>query len=467
MSTTECALSHPKMTPSSLLSESAWSYSHRSEILQLYRLFFQYTNIDADALLDGTTYPAWWWLCPNTECIKVIKENMLTNWTDLPWQARFDLAMEQARWYHTEREQDSKGLKFFEILGRSVLDRAVALSEDHLGNSAMHLTAQLICLSNPKQVFWRNLTVELVQAGTNLHHANHSMMTPLMVVLEQCLWEIHVGGGSSCAMLQLWARLLHSAGVELAAYGSTETVLWAQLLANYGLETGDGDLRQILWSFGECPEDWRVWKKAKSMKIWTAEMNKTRLPGQWPYREEPWPSSIWWPPEEEDNLPAPFRWVQKRCANLPISEQADHLWSEWALDHTWSRASMLNDVQDDSGPLSMLLTKYSHKGNRPRSSSMKVLRHLGIGPFKLCYFPKQSWLPQFHMCLTTGTFRMGEFSKLRECAKEDHSTNTDYFWNSVNGINAQMRRFRLRYKTRAELDALPYSAYQERLPYTG
>jgi hypothetical protein len=221
---------------------------------------------------------------------------------------------------------------------------------------------------------YQRLVLELIRKGARPHAIRevkasiHSPMYPSLVCEDpfvSFLSGLHVGGRAFdqknlASAVHLWGQTITESGYSLHDYAETENLY----LANLRHVCRCASFRRYIPVSAAVDEDSILQIRLVSVKyfaIWRAY--PTEIPGAWPVQSD-LPGIITWEPTEEDNIDG-FRWVRVQCLELEsaprfagLAEEADVAYLFRKELHE-ARAKWFNGVQDDHGPIAMMMARAS------------------------------------------------------------------------------------------------------------
>ncbi|KAK4494082.1 hypothetical protein PRZ48_014380 [Zasmidium cellare] len=234
------------------LSHYAWTSRFAGDRLNdsgsvdMYRLLIDHMDLTEDTFLQGQ----WWEWSRNLECMKLAQNAMLTPYMDLPWQTRFEHAMELAI-----SEGHFTAEMFLQSLAGDPFEHRLATSKTATGLTVSHALAMAAGSRTLAQLeigSWVDLARGYIASDDGLHVCQR---TPC-----------------ETTRLRTWIHLLKSVGVDLTLYGQKEANSWQKTIDNRG-HGGVYAHEQVVekWSFGPEPEHWSlIFRKVSYAQVYVA-----------------------------------------------------------------------------------------------------------------------------------------------------------------------------------------------------
>lgn len=415
--------------------------SDHQDSVEMYRLLLNQPGWDLSPLITGRDSGgmrntcAWWWACPDSACVRLIRDEFSFDFIALSWETQFHLAMGN----FGPRGNNMPAL-FLSMLGHNTVSSQIAQSYDGYGRTVLHMVASQLewtCLTLSPS--WTEFVRQLLLCGADVHHQDNAGYTPFAYLLHTAQLRIP-------ERVRAWANLLNTAGMDLTIYGRREKTMWSALTP---LETVKSRYIINAWNYGACAHDWTV-EFLRTIPIFEIK----HLPGTWTGDLVYSTDTICWSPEKEDEPTAPGHWSKVRDVVLYSRSSTNELLSSEEYD---GHGRELDDVQDDCGAIVRLIQNSSRSCSRLRSCSQP--------PKSVSRIIDRSrpWLPRCHRCLYDGRvkFPVGDYwnPSNRRCAKGLHDEYSHNIEDYQKRIRQQMRRFQTRFLNLDELRALPYTAY--------
>ncbi|KAL4802531.1 hypothetical protein BDV18DRAFT_166865 [Aspergillus unguis] len=230
-------------------------------IIELYRLFFK-TVDEADDLLEGLDRDERHWLlefCGPPEALTIIQESAALDYSALPLETRFKLAMAM-------RSGFKRPTVLQTAMGGHIPAEAYRLKLDD-GQTLLQKMAE-------------PLLADAIAARADACMISHfgSVRTPLLAFLEMYTWNwfaIRQMKYDFTFILQIWVREMKYAGLDLEDYGAREQNLYqlGYVDLDFDMYVGtlsyrplmdDGEyewlpFRVIGLGYGPEVEDWKLW----------------------------------------------------------------------------------------------------------------------------------------------------------------------------------------------------------------
>lgn len=400
-------------------------------------------GFDADILYADEAYCTWLACYPDVECLHSVLQNLYPDWSSVPIQRKFDMGM------YFPIMDASEALR---ILGLDASDRRLAiLRSTDSGKSMLYHIAECLTYSRKSDGIkhrqsWISLGAEILRNNTDALSVELDeyldkgvsifawlTMTPLLVCVGAWHWKIYYTKEDleeALEKVQLWAGMVHQAGIDLCQYGAREAKVWKSL-KRYK-EKGNGvpvlemvTVNQLL--FGPTPADWSLVVQARPLRFEILELQDP--PGSFP-RDQRIPTKVFWGlhDEEEDEgiwrkvavVTKPSKPMELESAITGILEEEKPFFIE-----------MVDDTQDDAGAISLLQLRADRAsrswGRRtlgPRSNSQPASLHRRNFRKHQFYTRHKSrtsrlWLAHYHRCLFGSKWRLDHNEPVRWCHDED------------------------------------------------
>jgi hypothetical protein len=421
------------------LSWVAYSNDPKNAV-DMYRLFLQAPSFDAD-LEDTERVYEWLRLCPDTQCLGLILENLHPRFFSLPVEARFDLAVRvglaDAHFRASDDGADIEQPSFLRCIGLRQSDQRLASLRSSSGTSVLHYIARLWYVEldrSPKDEVqgWLDLGQNVLKNGAdpsclarrrvnlglcdiNPHFSYRReegwQSTPLMDVLDMQYWGIPRDStywrGIMLKTIQIWAGMLQQAGLDLCDYGDKESQVWKSLgIENYSrIDQADYPLhyqaRVGKLIYGSTPTDWSL------MIRWPISISIFRLhppPGAFPKKHN-LPTTIIWPPTDEEKNEGPWEIAEERRLQTKHSDLRDVV-----VESKEPFEELVDGVQDDLGVIMLM----HYRASRPRGSASRSHsqprnmdhREVAYGEMRNSR-RRHDWLGTYHRCPFDSQWRLG------------------------------------------------------------
>lgn len=301
------------------------------------------------------------------------------------------------------------------LFGIDIFGKRMAELEDRKGRSALYIAAFHIayiiswssdCREGERLWHdWINFGVALVKNGANPHggkNRGHESLLSLYFDSPQYTtpWLDR--------FIHTWARLLHTAGVDLLKFGEAEITRWKG--TRESLQGHYWQHYQLL--YGQRPEDWGLEVKRGAL----VEVYKlSDLPGAFPQTD--WLSrTITWYPNEEEKREGQWR-LDRR---IHYCSSSDPEMDRHNLRQTdcYPIAEMVSAAQDDTSIVSVMVERERHGRSRwTRRRSHSQPRPARVAPYTIHSFG------YVHQCPLDGKYRLG-------CTPE--IVDVEYEWGRFN-----------------------------------
>lgn len=259
---------------------------------------------------------------------------------------------------HRHRTNDPIDLS--KIMGLDIFGRQIAKLRDRRGRSALHLVARTIHYVSTAQEAWADLWIEfgifLIRNGADPHEFGDGVWQSLLAGwFTLCNYR-----STMVRFIKLWARMLHTGGINLLEYGKAEVVHYRRNKRSFhqvGPTTYD-----LL--YGPHPDDWGLKVQERTLiELYTL----VDLPGAFP-QSSPVPRTINWYPSQEEKREGEWR-LEGRSYFCSSPGPAVEYCSAPENSYYDPVIEILKSTQDDTSMLSLVFERERHERARKRCHS--------------------------------------------------------------------------------------------------
>ena len=359
---------------------------------------------------------------PSRECLNVLFRSQALPFMSRAAEEKFALT-EQHRYLLVDSPDT-----FLAFVGMASTDEVLATMATRSGWTALHLIAVALGqaeVGSTREAQWLDFGCQLLKDGADpvaLHKENSDhgcsqgwkQLTPLLTYLAHCL-----SNGTSCTTrflkhLHIWADMLHTAGVDLMAYGVDEHQIWFEADNDLdhitNIETGM--LMPARLSYAPTAENWSMSvRKCTSFRVYCL----CRTPGEYPVKEVR-PTQILWSPRDAEIEEG--AWLESGTHILRSVPQDVKTLPEVTPE---AITELFDNSQDDSGIVAILAFRAAKQTPRSRRehscppSVSRIERPYGI------INRGRRWMPSYYLSPLDAKYRFthSDIGCLAQCYHPD------------------------------------------------
>ncbi|KAH6646067.1 hypothetical protein BKA67DRAFT_92594 [Truncatella angustata] len=366
----------------------------------------------------------WLWRCSDSRSLEHILQNRYEKFELWPLEKRFQLAL---------RFEILPVSAFLRCLGVSSLDARLVSLKDVYGTTILHHIARRVfayqtCrLVDEDKQNWFDFGVDMLKNGADpcciaeVDRAyrmvpesaqSYDSITPLLETLG-ISW-LHIEGSSSVLTQRLenWCKMIEHGGINLRDYAAMESQAWKMLRIKncatndpgtvlyggkrYSLLGLDTESGLFVDTFGNCS-----FKLVRQHTHVVCELGRT--PGAYIDNDNLPRTVNWWPNQDEKNegIWEVIAYITTASKAIDVREHLRQAKEPFTL--------LVDGIQDDSGPLSLMQYRASRQRSHMRRSNSQPpnLRRREIAQTALLQSVSHPWLDSYHLCPSESRWRFG------------------------------------------------------------
>lgn len=390
--------------------------SREEDQYEACQLFIQGYGVEVDVsprLATDRNIAEFWKSCSTARCVEVILRHQTHAFAAYTLTERMELACVEG----LHRPYDAS--VFLAKLGQRSFDRCLAGATTSRGTTILHVVARHLALTrrSDDQKSWYALGLEVLRNDADAtavgaadgRHFIGQRATPFLTLLVSALtfWQANNDLSRAVLAIQLWAKMMADAGIDLLAYGRAEQATWAALgVVNWPtdcpLDTdpyrlGLGRLYPTSLVYAQHYRDWSV-NVRRIVSVPQYKLSET--PGT--FSRNPY-DTICWEPDSRESAAATWVHQQER---LVLSKAFD-VSTKTISSRQDLFASLLDCTQDDNGFVMYMDLRSRREGvlHRSRSSSQPpTLDWQRMDVDNRLRSKVHAWMSTCHSCPRTSAF---------------------------------------------------------------